>query len=114
MNEMIAFCGLDCHQCGALIATRENDDVKRKEVADLWAREFGAEFQVQEINCEGCISEGEIHFRHCYECEIRKCGMAKGVENCAYCTEYACEKLGEFLTMVPEARTRLDNIKAEL
>jgi hypothetical protein len=25
MNGMIAFCGLDCHDCGALLATKDNE-----------------------------------------------------------------------------------------
>lgn len=114
MNEMIAFCGLDCHECGAYIATKENDDTKRREVADLWSKEFDAGIQPQDINCDGCISEGGILFRHCYVCEIRKCGTGKAIENCAYCADYACEKLEGFFPMVPEAKTRLDKIRAEL
>lgn len=114
MTEMIAFCGLDCYQCGALIATRENDDVKRKEVADLWSKEFNADIQPQDINCDGCRSDGEIIFKHCHVCEIRKCGNAKAIENCAYCAEYACERLEEFFLVVPEANTRLDKVRAEL
>ena len=114
MNEMIAFCGIDCHECGALIATRENDDAKRKEVADLWSKEFGADIQAQDINCDGCISEGGILFHHCHVCEIRKCGTEKAIENCAYCADYACDKLEELFTMVPDAKTRLDKIRREM
>ena len=29
MKEMISFCGLDCHECGAFLATKEDDDQKR-------------------------------------------------------------------------------------
>lgn len=114
MNEMIAFCGIDCHQCGALIATKANDDAKRREVADLWSKEFGSEFQLQDINCHGCISEGGVLFRHCYECEIRVCGTEKGIGNCAYCAEYACEKLDDLFSMVPDAKMRLDKIRGEM
>ncbi len=111
MNEMIAFCGIDCHECGALKATRENDDAKRRVVADLWSKEFGADIQLQDINCDGCISEGGIHFSHCDVCEIRKCGKEKAIENCAYCAEYACDKLEDFFSTVPEVKTRLDKIR---
>ena len=114
MNEMIAFCGIDCHECGALIATRENDDTKRKEVAELWSKEFNTDIQPQDINCDGCISEGGILFSHCDVCEIRICGKGKAIANCAYCAEYACDKLEELFSMVPEAKTRLDKIRVEL
>jgi hypothetical protein len=112
MNEMIAFCGLDCHQCGAFLATRENDDAKRREVAEFWSKEFGANIQPQDINCDGCLSEGGVLFHHCEVCEIRKCGVDKAVENCAYCAEFACDKLENFLSMVPEAKARLDRIRS--
>lgn len=112
MNEMIAFCGLDCHQCGAFLATRDNDDNKRREVADLWSREYGGNIRAQDINCDGSISEGGILFSHCEVCEMRKCGQERGLTNCAYCSEYPCANLTEFFTMAPESKTRLDRVRA--
>lgn len=38
MKEMIAVCGLDCSQCGAFLATKENDDKKRAKVAQEWSK----------------------------------------------------------------------------
>ena len=114
MNEMVAYCGLDCHQCGAFIATRDDDDSKRAEVAALWSSEFDADIQAGDINCDGCTSEGGVRFRHCEVCEIRNCGVEKGVANCAYCSEYACAKLSDCLAMVPETKTRLERIRAEM
>jgi len=35
-------------------------------------------------------------FNYFYICEVRKCGEEKGVKNCAYCSEYVCEKLDNF------------------
>jgi len=37
MKQMIAFCGLACHECGALLATQDDDDAKRAEVAQGWS-----------------------------------------------------------------------------
>ena len=34
LAEMIAVCELDCSKCGAFLATKENDDKKRAEVAE--------------------------------------------------------------------------------
>jgi hypothetical protein len=112
MEEMVAFCGLDCHQCGAFLATRENDDARREEVAELWSKEFGADIRPQDINCVGCTAEEGAHFNHCRICEIRKCGREKGVVNCAFCGDYPCAELSNFFEMVPEAKTRLDRIRA--
>jgi len=105
---MIAFCGLKCHECGAYIATKENDDKKRKEIAELWSKEYNADLTFKDINCSGCLSEGEGLFSNCNICEIRKCAVEKEVVNCAGCEEYICEKLKRFFSMVPEAKNNLE------
>ena len=43
MDEIIAFCGITCHECGAFLATRDDNDEKRAEVAQLWSKEFKAD-----------------------------------------------------------------------
>jgi hypothetical protein len=114
MDKMIAFCGINCQECGAFLATRDNDDEKRAEVAKLWSKEFKSDIKPEDINCDGCLSEGGNLFNYSKTCEIRKCGKEKGVVNCAHCSDYACEKLVKFFEMVPDAKTRLDAIKAKL
>ena len=113
-DKMIAFCGLICTDCGAYIATKRNDDEKREEVAKLWSREFNKEFKTEDINCDGCLDlEGRL-FGYCTTCEIRKCGLEKKVKNCAYCEEYACERLLEFFKMAPVAKETLEKVRKEL
>lgn len=114
MNEMIAFCGIDCLECGALIATREDDDEKRKEVAALWSKEYDADFKPGDINCDGCITESGVHFGYCGTCEIRKCGQERALPNCAACVDYPCNRLNEFFVMVPAAKERLDRFRESL
>ena len=114
MKEMISYCGLACHECEAFIATQNNDDAKRKEVAKAWSREFEANIKPEDINCDGCTSGSEKLFSHCFECEIRKCGIEKKVLNCGYCEEYSCEKLAKFHQFVPEAKNKLDEINSNI
>ncbi len=111
MEEMISYCGLACHECGAFLATKADDDDKRREVAELWSKEYGADIKPEDINCDGCLSEGERVLSHCTVCEIRKCGRDKAITNCAYCDEYACDKLESIFKMAPEAKKRLDDIQ---
>jgi hypothetical protein len=33
------------------------------------------------------------------------------VQNCAHCSDYACEKLRKFFEIVPQAKETLDGIK---
>jgi len=109
-NNLIACCGLDCSNCGAYIATRNNDDNKRAEVAKEWSAMYNTDLKPEDINCNGCRSEGQ-KFSHCNVCEIRSCCMEKEVANCAGCDMYACDKLENFFKMVPDARTVLDNLR---
>jgi hypothetical protein len=53
---MIGFCGLNCYECGAFLATKENNDKKRAEVAQEWSRLFKVEIKPEDINCDGCQS----------------------------------------------------------
>ena len=114
MRKMVAFCGLVCTDCDALIATQENNDVKRREVAKAWSKAFGEEVKPEAINCDGCLTIDGRHINYCSVCEIRKCGMEKGVENCAYCVDYICEKLTAFFENSPEARNTLEEIRQQL
>jgi hypothetical protein len=93
MDKMIAFCGLTCTECLAFIATQKDDDGERKKVAKLWSKEYKSEIKPE---------------------DIRKCGQEKEVKNCAYCDDFACEKLTKFFDMAPETKTTLVEIRKNL
>ncbi len=112
MKEMIAFCGLACHECGAYLATINDDNEKRAEVAQAWSKQFKTEIKPENINCDGCQSESGRLFSYCHVCEIRKCGMLKAVQNCAHCADYPCDKLDWVFKVEPETKRRLDRIRA--
>ncbi len=114
MEKMVGFCGIVCSECPAFLATQRNDDSERSKVADMWSKHYHADIRPEHINCDGCVSKSQRIFSHPRVCEVRKCGQEKGLENCAYCDEYACEKLGEFFEMVPDAKTTLDEIRKNL
>jgi len=112
MDKMIAYCGIVCAECPAFEATQKNDDAKRKKVAEMWSKQYKMAVKPEDINCDGCISGSKKLLNYCSICEIRKCGQAKGVKNCAYCDDYACEKLTKWLAMAPpEAKATLEKIR---
>jgi len=113
MEKMIAFCGTVCAECPAFLATKMDDDNERKKIAELWTKRYNADIKPEDINCEGCLSEGK-KFSYCNVCEIRKCGQEKGLKNCAYCADYVCEKLDKFFEIAPDGKTILDEIKKGL
>lgn len=114
MEKMIAYCGLVCTECPALIATQKNDDEERKKVAEKWSKDHEVALKPEDINCDGCLVDSERLFNYCKVCEVRKCAKDKAVVNCAYCDDYGCEKLARFFGMAPEAKTRLDELRKTL
>jgi len=111
MEKMIAYCGLACSECPAYLA-RQNDDFElRRKTAEQWSKEFGTEMKPEDINCDGCLSREGAHIGYCGICEVRKCGMERGVLNCAYCDDYGCEKLTKFHEMAPNAKAGLEEVR---
>jgi len=114
MEKMISFCGITCTECPTFIATKKNDDTERKKVAELWTKEYGRPFKIEDINCEGCLSNGNRVFAYCNICEIRKCGREKNLRNCAYCDEYKCERLTKLHEQAPKLKKTLDSVRKDL
>lgn len=113
MEKIVGACGLICSGCFAYKATIKDDNKLREKTAEFWSTIYGADIKADDINCTGCLTEG-IKFNHCTVCEIRKCCLDKGYKNCAYCPEYSCEILENFLINVPEAKSVLADIKTSL
>jgi len=105
MSKMIAFCGITCTDCKAFVATQQNDDAKKKKIAEEW------KMKPEEVDCDGCMNPNGRKNIYWSTCEIRKCGTEKEVENCAYCIDYACEKLGKFHEQSPKAKKTLEEIR---
>jgi hypothetical protein len=110
---MIAYCGLDCSKCDALIATERDDNAMRARIAEQWSKEYGASIPPDSINCTGCRAEG-VKLNYCENmCEIRKCALPRKLATCADCPEYACEKLGGFFKMAPAAKENLESLRSK-
>lgn len=115
MDKIVAYCGLVCTDCPAFIATQADDRAALERVAAQWREEYNSpEITVDSVICDGCLTDEGRKCGHCAECEIRACGMERGIANCAHCPEYVCEQLEGFFGFVPDARDMLDEIKAHL
>ncbi|MBN1984466.1 MAG: DUF3795 domain-containing protein [Chitinivibrionales bacterium] len=114
MEQTLAYCGLLCNECPAFIATKTNDNEKRKTVAAEWSKLFQVNLQSDEINCVGCLSKKEPLFNHCKVCEIRSCSQNKELDNCAGCSDYPCSKLDFIFKSEPAAQKRLDTIHLKM
>jgi len=108
---MISYCGTDCSKCEGYIATLENDDTKRKDVAKKWSDQYNTEIKQDQINCNGCKSDRVKFFFTENICEIRKCNIEKANSHCAECSEYKCEKLDSFIELAPQVGEALDALR---
>lgn len=114
MENLIAFCGICCNECDAYIATQKDDDAERVRIASEWSKQWNADIKPEAINCDGCTVDSIRHFSHCDTCEIRVCGREKAVVNCAYCSDYPCDKLDMVFKAAPETKVTLDKIHGTL
>ena len=109
MNEIIAYCGLDCGKCEAFLATQKNDRAELERVAQKWS-EGNTKLTVEDVTCDGCFGKRVSKYARS-GCAIRACGIDKKIKNCAYCGEYKCEKIAKFLQNTPKAAEKLDTIR---
>lgn len=120
METIVAYCGLVCSECDAYVATQTNDLETLERLAQHAREELGVEDATAETTmCDGCLTESGRQIAYCATCEIRACGVERGVVNCAHCADYVhdgavCEKLEGFFTQVSDARRVLDEIRASL
>ena len=114
MESIIAYCGLVCNECPAYLATQADDDAMRDKVAAEWSEAFGGSLTKEAINCDGCLGTGGRKVGYCDECPIRVCAVERSVENCAHCSDYACEELKRFFTGGSTAKAVLDGIRDSL
>jgi hypothetical protein len=112
-ENMIAKCGLDCAQCDAYIATKNNDVEALQRMADEAKKQFNLDITADQSRCTGCLSDG-IKIGYTTQCEVRRCAVERGVENCAYCSDFGCEIISGFLANAPKAKANLENIRATL
>jgi predicted nucleic acid binding AN1-type Zn finger protein len=115
MEQMLGYCGLDCIQCPAYVATQSGDQEALEKTAAMWREQFGSpEITAESILCDGCRGGGRLS-GYCNICEIRLCASERGVETCAPCGDYdGCGKLVAIHGHSVDAKATLDGLRAAL
>lgn len=111
MEKMIGYCGYNCHMCAA----RSDDPEVRQKLVDGWRKIFGHEmYTAENVRCDGCLADGRLADK---QCKVRPCAIEKGVENCAFCDEFICDKVRNLLAsregMFTFMHSRLGNLTEE-
>jgi len=115
MAKNLAYCGLDCGECEAYIATQKNDRAGLEAAARKWSEQFGAKnIEPDMCICDGCSSGKRVSTAHAVSCGIRLCASARGVTTCAHCPDYGCATLQGFFAFAPVLKDKLETIRKEI
>ncbi len=112
-EKIIAFCGILCSECPAFLATQADDQEALAKQAAEWSSEEYA-LTAGDLICDGCIYEDKRAAKFCVECNVRQCAIAKGVETCAHCDDFPCDKLEKPWAWSVDAKTTLEEIRQML
>ncbi|MDR0778792.1 MAG: DUF3795 domain-containing protein [Methanomassiliicoccaceae archaeon] len=107
MEKIIAYCGINCAECNAYLATKNDDQKLRERTAAEWTKLYNFNFTPEMINCTSCTGSG-VKCGYCSQCEVRKCAVEKKVRNCGACSEFkTCKTINGFLEMAPDLKKNL-------
>jgi hypothetical protein len=80
-------------------------------LVDGWRKYLGHQmYTAENVRCDGCTSDGRLADKNC---PVRPCAIEKGVENCAHCDEYPCDKLKGLIGSREEFVEKLGEIPEE-
>ena len=86
----------------------------RAEIASICNAQYKVKLNPEDVtDCDGCKANKRL-FSGCIKCEIRSCAKQKKLENCAGCSDYACDKLMNFFSTDPQAKIMLDVIRSTI
>jgi len=105
MEPILTRCGYRCDLCQAYKPNVEADPSAQQKMSDGWFKYFGFRIPPEEILCDGCM---EVNPRLLdKDCPVRPCVLEIGLENCAYCEDYICEKLADRIVTLESIKDRL-------
>ncbi len=115
MAKLQAYCGLDCGECEAYVATQKNDRAGLEATAAKWGQQFGGKTVAAEACiCDGCSAGKRASTAHAATCAIRLCASARGVVTCAHCQDYGCATLQGFFAFAPVLKEKLESIRTAI
>jgi hypothetical protein len=95
MEPKLSYCGMRCDLCLAYEPNLNAHPQNRQRLSDGWHQYFGFRIPPEEIFCAGCRMTEKMTLDK--DCPVRPCVIERGLEHCARCDDYICEKLRERL-----------------
>jgi hypothetical protein len=105
MKPTLTRCGYRCDLCLAYWPNVTANPANRQVLSDGWFKYFGFRLPPETICCDGCMAEDPQLIDR--GCPVRPCVIERGLDNCAQCERYVCEKLTERLVIYDEIAARV-------
>jgi hypothetical protein len=105
MEPILTRCGYRCDLCLAYKPNIMATPANRQKLSDGWHRYFGFRTPPEQICCDGCMEEYPNLLDK--TCPVRPCVIEKGLDNCAQCEQYVCDKLRQRLVIREEVSARV-------
>lgn len=110
MEKIVARCGFRCDTCRAYAANNHSYDDQVR-VASAWAKYFGLKISPEKLRCNGCTGERcDNNDFPDLSCPIRACVIERGMNTCADCFDYPCEKMESRMKGVEEVIGRFKDM----
>lgn len=107
MAGILTRCGYRCDLCLAYTENIHGPEDQKK-ISDGWFAYYGFRIPPEEIRCDGCLAPDAERPRLVdARCPVRACVLARGLANCAGCTEYACDTLATRIVTRADLEARL-------
>jgi len=104
MDPILTRCGYRCDLCLAYKPNVTAHPEYRQTLSDGWFKYFGFRIPPEDIECDGCMSENPKLIDQA--CPVRPCVIERGLDNCAQCSDYLCDRLKERIVTFEEVRER--------
>ncbi len=107
MEPILTRCGYRCDLCLAYRPNVERDPSNQQKLSDGWFTYFGFRIPPEKIVCDGCMSDGTDIRLLDVGCLVRPCVIEKGLDSCAQCADYGCERLQQRTVVYEEIKGRM-------
>lgn len=98
MKAHIAKCGYRCDLCSAFKPVLTDAD--KQDISRAFKKYYGMQVGPQDIKtCAGCQSSDIPNDK---ECPVFPCAREKGIDNCAFCEDFGCDKLKQRMDVVEQ------------
>ena len=107
MEPILTRCGYRCDLCLAYRPIVGRDPSSQQKLSDGWFTYFGFRIPPEQIVCDGCLADGTDIRLLDVGCPVRPCVVERGLDTCAQCADYGCEKLQQRTVVYEGIRGRV-------